>query len=338
VVEHPLQAFSDHYGHDARLSTYAAEWFQPAVAAPPFAAAVLLPTPGVQVEQAEEWTLDDLLSFVQSPARWFLRQRLGIRLRRQADAPADEEPFYLDGLGNYAVGQQLVMAHLAGDSANAAYARVRSEGALPSAAAGRRLFEQVWRDTAAFAARLVALLAEPRPDCVFGLDIAGAHLTGHLRGLGAQGLVDYRYAKQRARYLLATWVRHLAVNAVTGPTDSHYLTRDATLVFKPPADASALLADLLALARQGRSEALPLLPECALVYAKAGDHESGLKKARQAWEGDDFSQRAGEADDPDVEVAFRGREPLTEPVFVELAQRVFGPLLAAMQAPVGKAR
>ena len=325
LVEHPLQPFSDAYGHAPRLVTYAAEWFQPAAAAPPFAA---VPLSQVQVR---DWTLEELTGFVRSPARWFLRERLGIRLRRPDDALADQEPFYLDGLASYAVGERLVAAHLAGDDAQAAYRRLRGEGALPAAAAGRRLFEQAWHQTAAFAARLAPLLAAPRPDIVLDIDLAGGHLSGRLRGLTDEGLIDYRYAKSRPRGLLELWVRHLAVNAAAGSTVSRYVTRGETALLRPPQDAPGLLADILALAGQGRSEALPLLPGCALAYASAGDHERGLAAARKVWAGNDYTGLQGEADDPDVGLALRGRDPLAEPAFAELAQRLCGPLLAAME-------
>ncbi|MEA3220867.1 exodeoxyribonuclease V subunit gamma [Immundisolibacter sp.] len=327
LVEHPLQPFSDCYGHSPRLVTYAAEWFQSALPAQPFAAA---PLPS-SVPAPEEWTLEDLTGFVRSPARWFLRERLGIRLYRADDALADEEPFYLDNLANHAIGQRLVAAHLSGDDADAAYRRLRSEGVLPAAAAGRRLFEQSWRDTAAFAARLVPFLAAPRADLLLDVDIAGARLTGRLRGLTDQGLVEYRYAKRRARNLLELWVRHLAINAVRAATPTRYVLRDETVLLQPPADAHALLADILALASQGRGEALPLLPECAFAYATAKDHASGLNAARKAWEGNSYRESPGEGDDADVQVAFRGRDPVSEPAFVELAQRLCGPLLAAME-------
>jgi len=327
VVEHPLQPFSDRYGHAPRLLSYAAEWFQPAQPTPPFAAA---PLPS-SAPAPEDWTLEDLTGFVRSPARWFLRERLGIRLRRPDDALADEEPFYLDGLANYAVGQRLVAAHLEGQTADLAYRRLRSEGLLPPAAAGRRLFDRAWRETADFAADVRPLRAVLRPDLQLDLDLAGARLSGRVRGLTGEGLVEYRYAKRRAGGLLELWVRHLALNAVGGPTVSHYLLRDETVRLLPQADAPVLLADILALARQGRAEALPLLPECALAYASAPDHERGLAAARKAWEGNERAERPGEGSDPDAQVAFRGRDPLAEPAFPELAQRLCGPLLAALE-------
>ncbi|WP_448508873.1 exodeoxyribonuclease V subunit gamma [Immundisolibacter sp.] len=325
VVEHPLQPFSERYGHASRLVTYAVEWFQPAAATPPFAAAPLPTLP------QEEWTLEDLTDFVRSPARWFLRERLGIRLHQADDALADEEPFYLDGLANHAVGQRLVAAHLAGQGADAAYRRLRSEGMLPAAAAGRRLFDKAWRDTAAFAARLTPFLATPRPDLLLDLDFAGAHLTGRLRGLTGDGLIEYRYAKRRARGLLELWVRHLALNAAGAATPTRYVLRDETVLLHPPADAHTLLADIVLLAGQGRGEALPLLPECAFAYANAKDHDSGLAAAHSAWGGNAYVDLPGEGRDPDAQVAFRGRDPVSEPAFAELAQRLCGPLLAAME-------
>ena len=330
VVEHPLQAFSARYGREPELITYAGEWFERAPPAPVFAARPL----AVLAKRGEpdDWTLDDLLGFVRSPARWFLQGRLGIRLRQVEEAPADEEPFYLAGLDAYAVGQQLVLAHLAGRAADDAYHQLRSTGALPAAAAGRWLFDHAWADAGALAARAAPLLAQPQPDRLVELDIAGTVLTGRLRGLTAAGLVDCQYAKEaNGRRVLSLWVRHLALNAAGLAVESHLLTREQTVRLAPVENAAHVLADLLALARQGLCEPLPLLPKSALAYAAANDPDKGMKAARVEWEVKRSRDRdiPGEKDDPDVQLAFRGRQPLQEPAFVELAERVFGPLLAA---------
>jgi exodeoxyribonuclease V gamma subunit len=327
VVEHPLQAFSARYGLEADLVTYAGEWFEPAPPAPVFAAAPLAPD---EPDDPDDWTLDDLLDFARSPARWFLQGRLGIRLRKLDDAPADDEPFYLAGLDGYAVGQQLVAARVAGTTADDAYRALRGAGALPAAAAGRRVFEHAWNAAAGLAARAAPLLAQPQPDRLVEIDIAGTVLVGRLRGLTAAGLVDCQYSRHvRGRRLLPLWVRHLVLNATGEPADSHLLTREQTIRFAPPPDARAALADLLALARAGLREPLPLLPESALAYMQAKTDQARSNAARNAWTGSAFSDIPGERDDPDVQLAFRGREPLDEPAFATLAARVFGPLLAA---------
>jgi exodeoxyribonuclease V gamma subunit len=331
VIEHPLQAFSARYGHEPDLVTYAGEWFERAPPAPLFAAAPL-PVPARRGQPDDGWTLDDLLRFVRSPAGWFLQGRLGIRLRSLDEAPADDEPFYLAGLDAYGVGQQLVRAHLAGATADDAYRQLRGAGALPAAAAGRRLFDHAWADAGELAARAAPLLAQPQPDRLVELDIAGTALTGRVRGLTAAGLVDYRYStKANGPRVLALWVRHLAVNAAGPAVESYLLTREQTLRLRPVQNAAATLADLLALARQGLCEPLPLLPKSAYAYAAANEPDKGMKAAWGEWEGKSSRDRdiPGEKDDPDVQLAFRGRQPLQEPAFVELAERVFGPLLAA---------
>ncbi|MDD3652304.1 exodeoxyribonuclease V subunit gamma [Immundisolibacter sp.] len=324
VIVHPLQAFSARYGREPDLVTYAGEWFERAPPAPVFAAQPLSPA------DPDGWTLDDLLDFVRSPARWFLRGRLGLRLGKLDEAPADDEPFYLAGLDAYAVGQQLVQAHLAGRTADDTYRALRAQGALPAAAAGRRLFDQAWADAGALAARAAPLLAQPQPDRLVELDIAGTVLTGRLRGLTAAGLVDCQYSKNaNGPRVLSLWVRHLAVNAAGLAVESHLFTREQTVRLAPVQNAAATLADLVALARQGLCEPLPLLPKSALAYAAANEPDRGLQAAWSEWNGNSFQGTAGERDDPDLQVAFRGREPLQEPAFAELAMRVFGPLLAA---------
>lgn len=327
VVEHPLQAFSARYGQAADLVTYAGEWFERAPPAPVFAGAPLAPdTRG----ERDDWTLDELLTFVRSPARWFLQGRLGIHLRKLDEAPADDEPFYLAGLDGYAVGQELVAARVTGSTPDDAYRQLRGAGALPAAAAGRHVFDRAWADAAELATRAAPLLAQPKPDRLLELDIAGTALAGRLSGLTAAGLVDCQYSKKaNGQRLLSLWVRHLALNAAGEPVESHLLTREQTVRLAPVANAAATLADLLTLARQGLREPLPLPPKSAWAFAAADDPGKGMLAALREWNGDDHNHIPGERDDADVQLAFRGREPLAEPAFAALAMRVFGPLLAA---------
>ena len=57
-------------------------------------------------------TVADLLSFFAHPQRWFVRNRLGIRLDTETEVPGESELFALNGLDNYLVNQELVQACL----------------------------------------------------------------------------------------------------------------------------------------------------------------------------------------------------------------------------------
>ena len=59
--------------------------------------------------------------------------------------------------------------------------------------------------------------------------------------------------------------------------------------------------------------------------------EAGLNAARRAWEGNAYQHSPGEREEADMQVAFRGRAPLAEPAFADLARRVFEPLLAVRE-------
>ena len=104
MTRHPLQAFSRRY-FDGRsgLFSYAREWVEASrqagrgerEASPLLSGELPEPEPGMRTV-----TLETLARFFKNPARWLLRERLGIRPEEREDALATREPFVLDGLEN----------------------------------------------------------------------------------------------------------------------------------------------------------------------------------------------------------------------------------------------
>jgi exodeoxyribonuclease V gamma subunit len=139
----------------------------------------------------------------------------------------------------------------------------------------------------------------------------------------------------RTQDLLDIWLHHLALN-VLRPTGVLRATQVIGLherrAFAPVADAAALLDDLVDLHGAGGSEPLPLFPESshAFVAARRSGKGGEIARARSAWVGSDHHR--GEGDDAYMALAFRGADPISDPRFAALAERVFGPLLEALGA------
>lgn len=338
VVQHPLQPFGRAYfdGSDPRLFSYSRVWAEaarsdPGSSVPIFAEADLgPPDDGLRI-----LTIDALVRFLRNPARYYLTQRLGLRLPDEAEAPVDLEPFDAIGLERYGLRQSLLRQRLAGRDRDALLARLRGAGLLPHGIPGELVLEEQLEVVEPFCERLAAFADEAALEPLeVDLVLGDFRLQGRLTGLRSGGLLDSRLGTLRCKDRLAIWVRHLVLNALAPegiPREGRFLAEDATLTLAPVADARGLLVDLLELRWEGLKCPLPFHPESALAWLKQEEYGDAFRKA---W-CDAYSPNP-ESSDPAVLIAFRGRDPLG-PAFEASARRILGPMLQhATTAKPGK--
>ena len=116
VAAHPLQPFDARnfttpFSFDRAELAGARAAAGPRAAPPPFLPAPLpRPAPGTVL-------LDDLVAFVEHPAKGFLTQRVGLSMYAGDEAPADALPVAPDGLAKWAIGHRLLGDRLAGRDA-----------------------------------------------------------------------------------------------------------------------------------------------------------------------------------------------------------------------------
>jgi exodeoxyribonuclease V gamma subunit len=113
---------------------------------------------------------------------------------------------------------------------------------------------------------------------------------------------------------------------------SVHIASDETLALAPlPAEqARELLADLLRLYREARQHPIKLFPRTAWSLLQSGTPR--WSQARATWQPGAAASFAGEGDDPHVRLAWRGADTPLDAEFEAMAQRVFGPVLAARAA------
>lgn len=338
LTRHPLQAFSRRYfGGDQRLFSYSQQLCEAGQEAgrgesePQPLIGTVLPEPD------EPWRsvdLERLIRFLANPARYLLRQRLGIHLEEGQGLLETREPFTLDALAGQDLRQMLLSLRLAAEPLDQALPVMRAEGRLPHGQVGTILFERQLDSVTGFAGRLEQVLPADRLEpWEVNLQLAGMHLTGRLDGIGQEGLVGYRLDKIRPRDLLNLWVRHLLLNLLN-PKEirpvSRWLGEDREVVLNPVADASELLAGLLRLYWQGLSRPLHFFPNSSYAYAQTLGRGRGdpLAAARRAWEGSEYYW--GESENSYYQLVFRGSDPLDK-WFAELAEAVFGPLFEHLE-------
>ncbi|MES2918320.1 MAG: exodeoxyribonuclease V subunit gamma [Pseudomonadota bacterium] len=324
VVRHALQPFSPRYFQSqgplfsfeprlAAASRVVAAQGQAEAPAPGavFAGALPPPEPGLL-----EVTLSRLERFFSHPARFFLRERLGVQLPQDAQALDDDEPVTL--ADRRALRRRLFQAP------GLAPAALCAEGLLPAGVWGERLWAVEAAQVARLRERRDALQAAPRPPLDFEWREGDITLSGQFTELTDQGLVRVSLEnKVYATDLLQLRLAHLLLGVLKPdgiPWRSQILGLSQHITLLPEADPAAALAELLAAYRDGLSRPLPLFRRASPEYVQK---EGDLDKARKAYAGGDYS--TGDAEDAWIRLLWRDDDPC-DARFAEWAQRLYGPL------------
>lgn len=340
TVKHALQAFSPVYFAGKKLFSYLRENFAAAGIladrtarqhpAPGFFTGGLS-DPGAEFHSV---SVDDLCRFFTNPAKFILNKRLGVFLEERADVLDEREPFAIEGLDRYELERNLLAGALQGRDIRGELERFRAGGLIPPGTPGACCFEETCSSIERLAGRVKGLRAgdalEPfRVD----LSLSGFRVTGEISGLYPGGFILHR-ARSSKRSLVTFWIMHLVLDCevrktrAPAPALSALCTGDLDCVYRCPEDSLSILGQLLLLYRDGLKKPTPFFPKASWAYAEAvhKGKDNGLEKARDLFEGNDFSR--GEIDDPYVKRCFSGPDhPLDGPEFAEIAVNVIGPAL-----------
>ncbi len=301
-----------------------------------------LPEPPESEDPDRRVVLGELVAFFANPVRWFLRERLGVRLELDDASLADEEPFELDPLERYWLRSDILDRMHAGVTRRRDEALQRGSGRLPQAALGSIVHGRVWEEVEGLHRAL-----DPHrgvleaPPAEIDLEVGGWRVTGSVENVGPEGLVWWRPGQLRARDRIAIWLTQLALGAAdAGPSGALAFSLERNAVkgtpLAAPEDAGEQLAEWLRAWQKGRSSLLPFFPETSLSYANAIVSEAGEDTAREKAV-DVWSRRpsawspGGElARDPYLQLVHDGRDPLTGE-FEKLATGLLVPLAEAVQ-------
>lgn len=341
VVVHRLQPFSPGYfDGSSHLFSYSTEncaaangFYQPRESFVPFFSKGLT-SPG------EEWKTVDisqLINFYRHPAKYLLNHRLNVYWDVEHTLSQDKEPFNIDGLSRYKLGQQMVEKCIHGQDVRSLFDIVKASGQLPHGSVGVSEFERLYDKVSAFANKTRTYVHSAVSPLDIDLTIDGFRIIGRISSIYEIGLVRYRMAKINAKDKLTAWIYHLIYSTQPAPLDvpSTYLIglkgkgEWCAWMFEPVKDSRHLLSDLLALYYDGLTLPLPFFPETSLVYAaeiieKDRAMESALNAALKNWIGNDY--HPGEYDDPYFKRCFESGNALNER-FQQTALAVFAPLL-----------
>lgn len=355
VTEHRLQAFSRPYfsGSDgegeseaAALFSYSARQRELAVRMtgdaenPPRFIGRLEP------EEADQPVgLSELISFFQHPCRALLQNRLGIYLDRLESRVDDREPFTIDALQRYTIGQELLNRFIGGEDPASYYRVARAENRLPEGWPGEEAFESLVSEVCTFGEELREPLSLSRDEPVtVTLDLDGERIGGKIEGICGGVQVLYRFGSRRAKDLVEMWIRHLAAQTAwqrhpdrfpagySGATRLYTMDQDRGVErceLVPVEDPAAILTRLAKEYRSGLCEPRYFFPECSLAYAehagKGKPVEEALYRASLKWR-NRFGNRL-EGDDPYNRQVFPHEEPLHSEAFREQSVAFWKPVL-----------
>lgn len=368
VTQQPMQPFSRAYfdeGRPPRVFTFREEWqaggratAQPEAALPPFDDGHRARAPDEEVVE-----LAALRRFLRDPPGVFLRDGLGLADDEDETALEDDEPFVLSGLAGWQLRSQLL------DHLRATDERLPEDnpprlwlrrGLLPPMPMGAA----AWQPEAAAVNALAPFVARWEADTApVDVDVTlpgGARLVGRIADARTDGLRRVHAGGLKLRRALMDWVDYLALLAQGHLEDGASLWlagadskngEPAVQQAEARADeAPALLADLLAVHREGLTRPLPLHPDLVEHYLKA--EAKRLKKeldeptaAREALEECNRNlrpdqhpdQRPHYVDKPGLRAAlgpapaYLGAEA-ADSDFVDRVSRVHGPLFQRLEA------
>jgi exodeoxyribonuclease V gamma subunit len=304
--------------------------------------------------------LDDLRQLLRQPVEVFFKTRLRVPLDELDEVEQEAEPFELNPLERYQLGQQLLDA----PDLDQATPRLRLSGQLPLAAFGERvageLVEQA-RVVLRRKERWVQTYPHALPAQSVALEVNGVGLVGTLVGWCAAQAVDplgpwptdvpvlqlqQRTAavledggrRAKGHVLVGLWVQHLAACASGWPATSVQLGLDGEVHFPPLPREQALqeLAVLVEAWQAAWRRPLPLAGKTgwAWAHAQARRADDPLAAAQAVFEGT-YLHKGEHAESAYLERAFDGWADLQDDL-PDWAERLYGPMARCLQTGVAQ--
>ncbi len=328
LTEHPLQPFSSKCFDGTPIkASYAEEWLPVNTTNAP---SPFLATP-LHQEDTKQPDIDivHLVRFWRHPVRYFLQQQLGVQLYEKDNTLEDAEPFTLDGLEKFHLGQFTANQFIQGDSTARVFELCNGIGLLPQGGFGLNQYQTISTQSLQIIETLQPLMTQPLEPLAIDLTINGCRLKGRLTNLYTSGRITWRSSSLKAATLIELWIYHLLLNLTahsTLPAVTIHAEKNHAITLAPVKDPAPQMAQLVAGYLQGLCEPLPFYPQTSLAWAQAKPGNEQRDALRQ-WQGNMYLP--GEQEDPAYQIALATSDPFP-PRFIELAQ-LFLPLLEQME-------
>jgi len=337
VIKHPLQSFSARYFiGDELLVSYSKTGFATAQALSQNTAKNLPWWQG-QVD-AEEQTLvevQDLLRFYRHPQKYFLQQRLNIRLQGIEADVQEHEPFSIEGMDNYLLNDQWVDAMLQQD--NLSTAKLKAQGRWISGELGVIEFNAREQQIQQFVEKIASKQAGTRIEpLAIDVTLGSIRLVGSMMHQHSEGSLIYRYSPLKGKDFILAWIHHLILNRQSEHM-THLISQDDTISFLPEHIQGNELEQFIHYYQQGQRQPDAFFTEAAFAYIKqqqalnkpkSRSSISALDKAKEA-----LSEAIEKSYEPELALLYKDlatMDSLLNSEFEEYCQRLL--LLPAWEA------
>ncbi len=361
VTEQPMQPFSErHFRTDEpRVLTFDRSWHAGTEAlraqreaVPPFLDGTVLAVDG----EPPVVDLAALRRVLDGPARFFLREQLGLELEPSTEALADEEPRGLDGMTAHQLRTELLegVREAGSELPEAPGPVLRARGVFPPPPLDQGAYERELGKLRAILPVWQAWQPELQAAGPVAVDLSlpsGARLVGRLPDAGPSGLWRVHAGRLHGPRRLRDWIDYLALLAAQeeGELRCAGLSQEDGLIQRraevPVEQARAWLDQLLAVYQEAQRWPLPFLPSLGVDYIT--DQSPGRRKAKDPAQAlasrngylSNSWQPAWEMRDPYFRLAvpppgYLGADPQTS-AFCRIAEAVCRPLVEHLTEEAG---
>ncbi|CCK82346.1 exodeoxyribonuclease V subunit gamma [Desulfobacula toluolica] len=365
---HPLQPFGSAYflKTQPRLFTYAHEW----------RSSLEVKESGIIEDSLEKTLFDEILNlgslirFVKNPVKYFFNQSLSIYFDQIRVVSQDQEPFVLDALAPFGLGNQLLEAGLSADPAQMQTAvlkeaeRLTRTGELPMAGFGLLAAQQLSEPVMLMLKHHQTLLSkwplkcdpmeisiplDPERSLLTALDdwLDRLYQTDSPDALPRFGrwefypksILDKKGNVLRIYCLIPLWIRHVSGCAQGINLASFLVAPDGIASLDPlePAKAMEILMTLIEQFWTGLTRPLAVTARTGIAYVDAlmtKDAQTAKSKALKTYEGDGFQSQGELGYDPYLQRAFPDFDALWQArdnSFERLCQTLYKPLVNAVR-------
>jgi exodeoxyribonuclease V gamma subunit len=237
------------------------------------------------------------VAFLEHPVKQFLRQRVGLPIGEGDGDAADALPVALDALQRWAVGDRLLRDRLAGVDRERCRGAEWRRGELPPGALGHAVLAELLDDVEELVAASARFtVGEPGSRDVDVLLPDGTRVVGTVASLHGDVALRVEFSRLAAKQRVRAWARLVALTAAQPDRRWRAVTvgrgfRGGVAVASAgplePDRARGVLADLVALHREGLREPLPLPTVAGQAYARVrtggGTPAAALAEAARGW-------------------------------------------------------
>ena len=357
VTKHPLQAFSPRYFFESShkdchkdshkncdeefsdekhpLFSYAMQYVElqkDKTATPTHSSQHFIKSPLEPLDDSYKiLTLETLIQFYKSPARYFLKHRFAIQTFNEDNELNTREPFTLEAFKEREIRHLVLQCQEGEDNEQSNKDKqliARAKGLLPYGDIGDAIYEKEKHITETFIAQLPEL--ETQENQHISLYLGDFQLTTTLQQLTTQGRAVKQVSKPYVSDYISFWLTHLCLNCYKADSYSYFYSPELCFALRPVENAKEQLKTLLDYYWQGLSFPLLFFPKSSFELFKTGAEK--IDNSEKTWNGDDRFQGEKHKFEhsllyPDVEIT---KENAPD-AFLHVSEAFFSSMMEAME-------